>query len=295
MDDRRAEGRALTEGRPPFSRILVGTDGSERSTEAARQGARLAAVFGAGLEIAFVVDTRHAHDTDVGSQADAALEHATDAARSAGLEPDVRVLAGDPAETLVGEALEHRAELICLGPHAGVLGAVRIGRVTAHVLRAAHTSVMLARLAGPGFPERITCGIDGSEASADTARVAAAIAAESGAELHLLHVVPVFRGRDAEWTLEASEPSPPELEASVLAASSHGVVPVRDMAMGRPEHALVTAVRRDASDLLVVGHRGVSGMRRVLLGSVSEHCAEHAPCSVLVVRPERNDPVPRPG
>jgi nucleotide-binding universal stress UspA family protein len=33
---------------------------------------------------------------------------------------------------------------------------------------------------------------------------------------------------------------------------------------------------------LVVGHRGVN---RVLLGSVSEHCAEHAPCSVLVARP----------
>jgi nucleotide-binding universal stress UspA family protein len=56
------------------------------------------------------------------------------------------------------------------------------------------------------------------------------------------------------------------------------------MAMGRPEHALVAAAKRDRSDLLVVGHRVVGGVGRVLLGSVSEHSAEHAPCSVLVVR-----------
>jgi nucleotide-binding universal stress UspA family protein len=34
---------------------------------------------------------------------------------------------------------------------------------------------------------------------------------------------------------------------------------------------------------MVVGHRGIHGVRRVL-GSVSEHVAHHAPCSVMVVR-----------
>ena len=106
----------------------------------------------------------------------------------------------------------------------------------------------------------------------------------TGAELRLLHVVPVFRGRDAEWTLDDGEPSPPELEASVAAAIAQGVAPVRNMAMGRPEHALVAAVERERADLLVVGHRGVKGVSRVVLGSVSEHCAKHAPCSVLVAR-----------
>jgi nucleotide-binding universal stress UspA family protein len=35
----------------------------------------------------------------------------------------------------------------------------------------------------------------------------------------------------------------------------------------------------------VVGHRGVAGVTRVLLGSVSEHVTTHARCSVLVARP----------
>ncbi len=65
---------------------------------------------------------------------------------------------------------------------------------------------------------------------------------------------------------------------------SLGVEPIREMAMGRPEHALVETIRRDEIDLAIVGHRGLSGVKRVLLGSVSEYVATHAPCSVLVAR-----------
>ena len=46
--------------------------------------------------------------------------------------------------------------------------------------------------------------------------------------------------------------------------------------------ALVAAA--DGAELLVVGSRGLGGVRG-LLGSVSQHCVRHAPCSVLVVRP----------
>jgi nucleotide-binding universal stress UspA family protein len=103
-------------------------------------------------------------------------------------------------------------------------------------------------------------------------------------------VIPVFRGDDSEWTLGEGEASPPELEPAVAAATRWGLAPIREMAMGRPEHALAKAAGRDATDLLVVGHRGISGVRRMLLGSVSEYCAHHAPCSVLVARPRPDEP-----
>jgi nucleotide-binding universal stress UspA family protein len=114
--------------------------------------------------------------------------------------------------------------------------------------------------------------------------LAAGLAAATGAELRLLHVIPVFRGDEREWTLGAQEESPAEIQGPVAAAVQAGVTPVREMAMGRPEHAIVKVAKLDEADLLVVGHRGVSGVRRVLLGSVSEHAAHHAECSVLVAR-----------
>lgn len=274
------------DARPTFDRILVGVDGSPRAEEAARQAARLAARSGAELVLAYVIDTGHPHDAgDVEAEAEAALERAAARARDSEAKADARLLAGSPARALLDESRELGADLICVGQDAGVLGgAIRVGRVAEHVMREAGCSVLISRTAGPEFPERILCGVDGSEASAQTAALAGAIAASSGAELRLIHVVPVFRGRDAEWTLDEDEPSPPELEASVAAATAQGVVPRRDVAMGRPEHALVAAVERAKSDLVVVGHRGVRGVSRVVLGSVSEHCARHAPCSVLVAR-----------
>lgn len=275
----------MTEAGRGLSRVLVGTDGSARAEEAVRQGARLASAFDADLDVVYVVDTHLAHDSDVESEADAALRRAVALALEAGVEADARIMAGDPAEVLTTESGEHLpVDLVCLGPDAGLLaGAVRLGRVAQHLLRRVRCSVMIARSAGD-FPSKITCGVDGSDASLDTAVLAASIASATGAQLHLLHVVPVFRGRDSEWTLEDQEESPPELAPAAEAATALGVAPVRHMAMGRPEHALVAAVRRDRSDLLVVGHRGLHGMTRVLLGSVSEYAAEHAPCSVIVAR-----------
>jgi nucleotide-binding universal stress UspA family protein len=77
----------------------------------------------------------------------------------------------------------------------------------------------------------------------------------------------------------------PELDRATGAATARDVVQTREVATGRPERRLVNMTKRDGSDLLVVGHRGVSGVHRLMLGSVSEYCAYNAPCSVLVSRP----------
>ena len=271
--------------------MLVGTDGSQRAEEAVRQGVRLAAALGAAVEIVYVVDSAHPHRSDVEAEGESALARAARIAADSGIHAPSRLVAGEPGPALVQEAAEHAVDLVAIGPDAGLLGgAIRIGQVAHHVMEQAGCSVLLAREAGPEFPERIACGVDGSEGSVVTAGVAAEIAAASSAELRLIHVIPVFRGDNAEWTLDEDEASPPELEPSVLAAVSRGVVPVREMAMGRPESAIVATAARDRSDLVVVGHRGVSGVTRVLLGSVSEHVMTHAACSVIVARPRAQEP-----
>ncbi|HET9723277.1 MAG TPA: universal stress protein [Actinomycetota bacterium] len=275
-------------GTPALRRILAGTDGSPRAEEAARQAVLLAGALDASLEFLFVVDTAHPHVSDIEAEGEAALARVARLAAAAGVQAPTRLAAGPPAKTLVEEAAEHGIDLLCVGPDAGILGgAIRVGQVAAHVVREAPCSVLMGREAGPDFPTRVACGVDGSPGSVDTATLAAQLAAATGAELRLLHVVPVFRGDNAEWTLDPEEPSPQELEPSVHAAVALGVVPVREMAMGRPESAIVATASRDGTDLVVVGHRGVSGVRRVFLGSVSEHVTTHAPCSVLVARPRR--------
>ncbi len=270
---------------PVFARVVAGTDGSARAEEAVRQGARLASANGASLRVAFVVDSGHPHDSDVDREANEALGRAVEAARSGGAEAETRVLGGDPVESLVVEAEEHAADLLCVGPDAGfVARGMRLGRVAAHVLRHAPCSVLVGREAGPRFPSRVLCAVDGSESSTATARLAGGIAARSGAELRLLHVIPVFRGDSTEWIVGSDDEAPPELVPATEAVRELGIEPHRQMAMGRAEEALVAIGKRDDVDLVVVGSRGLSGLSRVLLGSVSEYVAQHAHCSVLVAR-----------
>jgi len=143
----------------------------------------------------------------------------------------------------------------------------------------------VGREAGSTFPESILCGVDGSGSSNETAGLAATIAVAAGAELRLQHVVPVFEGDEREWTLDDDEPDPTEIESAGQVARAAGARPIRERALGRPEYAILEAAGRERSDLVLVGSRGVSGVARMLLGSVSEYVARHAHCSVLVGRP----------
>lgn len=58
---------------------------------------------------------------------------------------------------------------------------------------------------------------------------------------------------------------------------------------------LLTFVDDRRPDLLVLGARGLSTARRILMGSVSDAVVHHATCSVLVVRPPPGEPGGTPG
>jgi len=49
------------------------------------------------------------------------------------------------------------------------------------------------------------------------------------------------------------------------------------------------ATDKKAIDVLVIGRRGLSGVKRLFLGSTSRYCVEHANCSVLVVKEDVED------
>jgi nucleotide-binding universal stress UspA family protein len=75
------------------------------------------------------------------------------------------------------------------------------------------------------------------------------------------------------------------VEAAAQLARDRGLV-----AEGRAERVgasawrtIVDAAERDGSDLIVMGTRGLSGVRSLLLGSTSHHVAQHALCPVLIV------------
>jgi nucleotide-binding universal stress UspA family protein len=63
---------------------------------------------------------------------------------------------------------------------------------------------------------------------------------------------------------------------------------------GEPGESIVAAAEAEEVDLLLVGAHGRGAIGRLVLGSVSEHVARHAPCPVLVVRAPRAVRGPQP-
>jgi nucleotide-binding universal stress UspA family protein len=53
---------------------------------------------------------------------------------------------------------------------------------------------------------------------------------------------------------------------------------------GDPADAILDVAEEREADLIVIGHKGMTGARRFLLGSVPNKVSHHAPCSVLIVR-----------
>ncbi|CAH1441857.1 unnamed protein product [Lactuca virosa] len=56
---------------------------------------------------------------------------------------------------------------------------------------------------------------------------------------------------------------------------------------GNPKEMICEAVEEMHFDLLVVGSRGLGAIKRALLGSISDFCAHHANCPILIVKPPR--------
>lgn len=67
-----------------------------------------------------------------------------------------------------------------------------------------------------------------------------------------------------------------------VSADAYGVTIERRVEQGPPAGVLVDESR--TADLLVVGSRGHGGFAQLVLGSVSQQCAQHAFCPVVIVR-----------
>lgn len=142
----------------------------------------------------------------------------------------------------------------------------------------------------------IVVGVDHSPGARAALRFAEEEARFRGATIHAVHAwqygyvgyvglegsVPSV-GADIEQLRTAAEAA---LEASVREALPDTEVEIKLQAIqGTPAGVLVEE-SRDA-DLLVVGSRGHGGFVGLLLGSVSQQCAHHAACPVVVVHPRR--------
>jgi nucleotide-binding universal stress UspA family protein len=140
-------------------------------------------------------------------------------------------------------------------------------------------------------PTRIVAAVDGSEQSVGAARTAVEIARGTGTEVTFISVV---RPPEGWWGLEGSPPSPEvlaeavasgsrELESVVSGLDTTGVVFETVNELGDPASSIIALCERIDADLLLIGRRGAGLVERMMLGSVADRLAHHAPCPVMII------------
>ncbi len=138
---------------------------------------------------------------------------------------------------------------------------------------------------------KIVVGVDGSDSSKAALGWAVHQAELTGDRIEAVIAwsYPTMMGGFGAGPVSAMPLNFDEIAAKTLADSiasavdpASAVLISTTVVQGHPAHVLLNAA--DGADLLVVGSRGHGGFASALLGSVSQHCAQHAPCPLLIVR-----------
>jgi nucleotide-binding universal stress UspA family protein len=207
------------------------------------------------------------------------------------------VLPGRPASVIVEQARELRADLIVVGSRGlGRLRSMLLGSVSAEVVDHAPCAVLVARSASIG---PVLVAADGSDSSRRAIEHLADAKYLAGHPIHVLSVGHLLHAGLPYWAVNVADTKSAAYEQ--LAAEdrrrteTHAARAAEELARdgydvrwtiggGDPAHEIIEAAENLSCDLIVMGSRGLTGLDRVLLGSVARNVLLHAPASVLIVR-----------
>lgn len=189
---------------------------------------------------------------------------------------------GQPAERIIARAREERSDLIILGSRG--LGRIRrllLGSVAQKVSLHAPCSVLIAKRRRPTI-RRLLAAFDGSEYSKLAIQFVQA-------HLQLKKVrSSVFYAWPQPLPLYLPKMVVVDIEDQTRKLFTGTGLPAEvefDFVSGHPVQRIIDVARQKRIDLIVVGARGLSPGKRLLLGSVSQGVLLHSPVSVLIVRP----------
>jgi nucleotide-binding universal stress UspA family protein len=133
----------------------------------------------------------------------------------------------------------------------------------------------------------IVVPVDGSPSSRRAVELAAKMAKGFGARLTLLHVaavgdLPVLMGETE--SPRGTDEGQVILGEAVNLAQRLGVEPTAELRRGRVAGQILRRAKELQPDLIVMGTRGLAGVRGVLMGSVSQAVSRGAKTQVVLVR-----------
>lgn len=289
--------------------ILVPTDGSEGGEIGARRGIDLATTIGADLHVLSVVDTRETEsplsDRDSSAQIEreqfleGEAERAVDTvARLARTHLSGRITTaverGIPFQTINEYVDAHDIDLVVMGTQGRTgLERVLLGSIAEKTLRTATVPVVtvaptadVAEIGAETY-DNILLPTDGSEGAKLAVEWGITLAEVYDATLHTVYSVDTSRFAGAEGIAEihdALEETGRSALATVHERAREAEISVAgSIASGPAARTILSYGEKHDIDLVVMGTHGRSGVKRYLIGSVTETVVRNADVPVCCV------------
>ena len=257
----------------PYRTIVVGTDGSPTATMAVEVAQKLARRLRGRLILVGALDAYGLQRLPLQT----ALYEAAEAARGKRVDATAELIEGTPGESIVAAAKKHDADLIVVGNRGmGQATRFRLGSVPDWVAHDAPCDLLIVDTTGRGDRSepappylRILAGTDGSGTATEAVRRAFTLASVYAGTVTLAHV-----GDPLVGAIKLEE---------VAGAAPEDVEVQRRTVEGDPAQRICELAEAEHVQLVVVGNKGMSGVRR-FLGSVPNKVAHEVPSDVLIVK-----------
>jgi 3-phenylpropionate/trans-cinnamate dioxygenase ferredoxin reductase component len=257
----------------PYRTIVVGTDGSPTATMAVEVAQKLARRMRGRLVLVGALDAYGLQRQPLQT----ALLEAAEAARGKRVDATAELIEGTPGESIVAAAKKHDADLIVVGNRGmGQATRFRLGSVPDWVAHDAPCDLLIVDTTGRGGPRepappysRILAGTDGSGTATEAVRRAYTLASVYAGTVTLVHVGDPVVGAIKLEEVAGARPDDVEVE--------------RRTVEGDPAQRICELAEAENVQLVVVGNKGMSGVRR-FLGSVPNKVAHEVPSDVLIVK-----------
>lgn len=189
--------------------------------------------------------------------------------------PEIRV--GIPHDELVLLAGSVAADVIVVGRQDLMSsGWARIGATAQRILRKSDVPVLLVAGVREASPQKLLVAVDESDATSQVIKWGAFLSQQFSAKATVVHAAGLDEAPDEDAWIDAEIG-----KVSGVAAMEPHIT----RTTARPADSIIEEARSLASELIVIGSRGVGAASQLLFGSVAESVLLSSPCPVLVVLP----------
>ncbi|MEJ2671531.1 MAG: universal stress protein [Deltaproteobacteria bacterium] len=281
-----AKKRGLTVVCPAkWDRLMVCTDGSAGGNNAVAITLELAKACGSRVMVVQVVQVKTEFQAVMPDVRATLKKEVQDNFKFIKAEADemgvpVQFLSSEsqqPHAVIVAEAKKHQPDLVITGRRGrhGLMDKL-MGSVTARVIGHSPVNVLVVPRGGSIGFQRILVASDGSPPSKLAWKLALSLAKQAQSQLIAVAVAP-----EEGDILEAKALVQEMLDAAdVVGMPLKGVSPQGVT----PDAGIIHQAIKNEVDLIVMGSRGRTGLKRLFMGSVAEQVIGQAPCPVLVVK-----------